>query len=179
MASVEGASNAASASLAKLVRAEMIRRRELRPRLLDPPPAAPLPLKAAQVVGAARGSDVDLAVSGTVLEATTTRSSHRGGTARIIGSYVGGSISRSKAEVRLHVELLSPESGEVIDSFEVDASNTDTGVGADLSTALGSFDMGDAGWLKTPMGKALRDAAEKLTAEVTRRSGKASTVKSR
>jgi hypothetical protein len=43
------------------------------------------------------------------------------------------------------------------------------GVGADIWTSLGGFDVGDTSWDKSPMGKALREAAQKLAAEAIRR----------
>jgi curli biogenesis system outer membrane secretion channel CsgG len=85
---------------------------------------------------------------------------------------VGGSLTRTKAEVMMHVELVGRD-GDVHDTFEVEGSNTDVGVGADIWTTLGSFDAGDTGWEKSPMGKALREAAQKLSAEVMKRNAKA------
>ena len=85
-----------------------------------------------------------------------------------IGSSVGGSMTRTRAEVKMHVELAGKD-GEVSDAFPVEASNTDVGVGTDIWTAIGSFDLGDHGWDKSPMGKALREAARKLSTETMRR----------
>ena len=69
----------------------------------------------------------------------------------------------------MQVELVDPATGQVFDTFEVEGANTDVGVGADLNTALGSFDVGDSGWDKSPMGKALREAAQKASKEIAKR----------
>jgi len=44
----------------------------------------------------------------------------------------------------------------------VSAKNTDLGIGADFSTALGGADIGGSGWDTSPMAKALREAARKI-----------------
>jgi len=77
-------------------------------------------------------------------------------------------MRKTRAEVRLHVEIVNSE-GATTHAFEVEGDNTDVGIGADLWTTLGGFDVGDAGWDKSPMGKALREAAEKLVNEVQKK----------
>lgn len=171
IASVDGGTHAAAAALAKLVRAELITDRRVQPILLDVPAGATLPLSKAQLAALASEHDLALIVAGTILEATTTRGSNRVSTGALsgrIGGYVGGSMTRTRAEVRMHVELAGPD-GQVREAFQVEGDNTDVGVGADIWTALGGFDMGDAGWDKSPMGKALREAAETLASETVKR----------
>ncbi len=171
VASVEGGTARAAESMAKLVRAQMISSRTLQPILLQIPPGATLPLTEQQVAAVAAEQDVTLVVSGTILDASVTRGSnriHTGAIGRVAGiGSVGGSVSKTRAEVQLHVELANTE-GRVVHSFQVKGDNTDMGVGADLWTVLGGFDVGEASWDKSPMGKALREASEKLTSEVNR-----------
>jgi curli biogenesis system outer membrane secretion channel CsgG len=122
-----------------------------------------------------KSAGVDLILLGTVLEASSSRNNNRASTSRlggIIGSSVGGSVTRTTAKISLHAELVESATGRSVDTFEVEASNPDTGVGADLWSTLGNFNLGDDGWQKTPMGKALREAAQKLTTEVAKRAVK-------
>lgn len=171
VANVDGGSHTAASALAKLVRMEMITDKRAQPVLLELPAGAQLPLSATQLATLAEENELDLIVAGTVLEATTSHSNNRASTGRlggIIGSSVGGRLSRTRAEVTMHVELVG-KSGEVADTFQVEGDNTDVGVGADIWSALGGFDVGEAGWDKSPMGKALREAAQKLATETIKR----------
>jgi curli biogenesis system outer membrane secretion channel CsgG len=110
-------------------------------------------------------------IAGTILDAETTRGSNRVSTRGLggrLGSSVGTSVSRTRAEVSMHVELVTRD-GEVSHTFQVEGNNTDVGVGADIWTSLGGFDVGDTSWDKSPMGKALREAAQKVAAEAIKR----------
>ncbi|MGH9175347.1 MAG: hypothetical protein ACRD1H_13370 [Vicinamibacterales bacterium] len=174
VANVDGGTHAAAAALAKLVRAEMITDKRIQPVLLDVPDGARLPLSTQQLATLAEENDLQLVIAGTILEAATTRGSNRistGGLGGRIGTSVGGSMTRTRAEVKMHVELAGKD-GEVSDAFQVEGSNTDVGVGTDIWSAIGSFDIGDNGWDKSPMGKALREAAQKLSSETMRRKGR-------
>lgn len=171
----QGATTSAADALAKLMRAEMIKSRQLQPVVLEPPPGRPTPLAPSAIVAAASSAEVDLVVSGTVLEASTERSSNRASTYGLpTGGYgnVGASVTKVKARVVMQVELIDATTGQTFDSFEVEGSDTDVGVGADIYTTLGSFGAGDSGWDKSPMGKALREAAQKGASEVARRAAK-------
>jgi hypothetical protein len=171
VANVDGGTTAAAGALAKLVRAQMVTEKRVQPVLLELPSGAKLPLSPKQLAALAAENDVHVIVAATILEAETSRGSNRVRTGRLpgqIGGSVGGSLTRTRAEVKMHVEL-SGADGEVSDTFSVEGSNTDVGVGADIWSALGGFDAGDHGWDKSPMGKALREAAEKLAVEVVKR----------
>lgn len=171
IANVSGGSYTAAQALAKLVRVEMITDKRVQPVLLELPAGARLPLTAAQLTTLAAENDLTMIIAGTILDAETTRGSNRVSTRGLggrLGSSVGTSVTRTRAAVSMHVELVSKD-GEVTHAFQVEGTNTDVGVGADIWTSLGSFDVGDAGWDKSPMGKALREAAQKLAAEAIRR----------
>jgi curli biogenesis system outer membrane secretion channel CsgG len=168
-ATSDGNSSRAAASLAKLLRAQMIMGRQLQPVVLDVPAGARPPLAPDALVAAASGAEVQVVVAGTVLEATVSHSSNR---LRLPRSGLGGSLTRVKAKVVLQIELDDPATGQAFDSFLVEGSNTDVGLGADIYTVLGSFEAGDNGWEKSPMGKALREAAQRASQQVARRAGK-------
>ena len=170
IANVSGGSYTSAQALAKLVRVEMITDKRVEPVLLELPPGARLPLTAAQLSALAAENDLEMIIAGTILDAETTRGSNRVSTRGLggrIGSSVGTSVTRTRAAVSMHVELV--KDGQVTHAFQVEGTNTDVGVGADIWTSLGGFDVGDAGWDKSPMGKALREAAQKLAAEAIRR----------
>ena len=161
--SVGGASAEAGRNLARLVRVEMIRARKLRPVLLELPAGARLPLDPAAAGQIGKADGAGLVVAGTVIDATETHSSNRANTGGLLGGVgVGGSVRKTTARVSLYLEVIDAETGESLDTFEVSAKNTDLGIGADFSTALGGADIGGSGWDTSPMAKALREAARKI-----------------
>ena len=167
VSAAEGSSTGdAGRSLATLIRIEMLPHKEVRPQLVDPPSGARLPLLPKGAAAAGQAAGVDYVISGTVLEASV-KNANNSAASRLLGN-VAGSVSRTSAKIRLHVELVRSSNAEM-QLFEVAADNTDIGVGGTIHTTLGSFGSGDAGWQKTPMGKALREAAQKITKEVARR----------
>jgi hypothetical protein len=172
VANVDGGSQQAATAMAKLVRAEMITSKTLQPVLLELPAGAKLPLPEDQLASLASEHSLSLIIAGTILEATTSSGSNRisAGSlgARVGIGNVGGSMNKTKAELELHVELVNRE-GRTTDAFQVEGNNTDVGVGADIWTTLGGFDVGESSWAQSPMGKALREAAQKLTREAARR----------
>jgi curli biogenesis system outer membrane secretion channel CsgG len=172
VSTVEGTGGAdAGRVLGTLVRVEMLKNKAIAPQALELPTAVRPPLPPQRAAELGKSAGVDFVLLGTVLEATSSRNSNRASTSRlggIIGSNVGAAVTRTTAKVALHAELIETASGKSAGTFEVEGTNTDTGVGADLWSALGSFNLGDDGWQKTPMGKALREAAQKLTAEAAK-----------
>jgi len=176
VSTVQGSGGAdAGRVLGTLVRVEMLKNKQIRPQLIELPTGVRPPLTPQRAAELGKSAGVDLMLLGTVLEASSSRNNNRASTSRlggIIGSSVGGSVTRTTAKISLHAELVESATARSVETFEVEASNTDTGVGADLWSTLGNFNLGDDGWQKTPMGKALREAAQKLTTEVAKRAVK-------
>ncbi len=171
--SVDGAGPSASTALAKLIRIEMIKGRKLTPVLLTLPPEVTHPVPSEQAATIGKSADVGLVLVGTVVDASTSQTSHSANTGGLLSSVgISGRIDRSSAEVSLHLDLVDPATGKVVDSFDVDGKASDTGVGMDFSTALGGIDTGDGAWEKTPMGKALGNAARKVSDEVAKRANR-------
>ncbi len=171
--SVDGAGPSASTALAKLIRIEMIKGRKLTPVLLTLPPEVTHPVPSEQAATIGKSADVGLVLVGTVVDASTSQTSHSANTGGLLSSVgISGRIDRSSAEVSLHLDLVDPATGKVVDSFDVDGKASDTGVGMDFSTALGGIDAGDVAWEKTPMGKALGNAARKVSDEVAKRANR-------
>ena len=173
VSTVEGSSGPeAGRVLSTLVRVEMLKDKQIRPQVIELPTGVRPPLTPQRAAELGKSAGVNYVLLGTVLEASSSRNNNRASTSRLgglVGSAVGGSVTRTTAKVSLHAELVESMTGKSIETFEVEGSNTDTGVGADLWSTLGNFNLGDDGWQKTPMGKALREAAEKLTKEVSKR----------
>jgi Curli production assembly/transport component CsgG len=172
VANVDGGTQQAATAMAKLVRAQMISSKTLQPVLIELPAGAKLPLPEDRLAALAAEQQVTLILAGTILDASTTRGTNRISTGSIPGvggiGNVGGSMQKTKAEVQLNVELVNTE-GRTFDSFQVEGSNTDVGIGADIWTTLGGFDVGEPSWDKSPMGKALREAAQKIATETQKR----------
>ena len=184
VAAVEGVDESASQVLAKLIRIELLKNPRLQPVLMpaassDDAPAssddnAPAAERAENAVKTDAVGAVDVVLKGTVLSADVEQSSQDVSPPSLFGGNlnIGGRVGRTTATVGLHVDLADPKTGDTIDSFDVESKESATGVGTDLSTAAGSFNSGDASFDKSPMGKALRGAAQKVAAELTKRAGK-------
>jgi len=171
--SVDGAADAASRAMAKLVRMEMIKNSKLTPELLTVAPGTKTPISAEMASTLGKQANVAVVIIGTVMEASSEQSTHSADTGSIMsGLGIGGRVDKSTAKVSLHVDLVNPASGEIADSFDVEGKASEMGLGGDFSTTLGGFDTGNTSWEKTPMGKALQDAAKKLTEQVAKRASK-------
>lgn len=163
---VNGAAVSSGEAMAKLLRIEMVKSAKLQPTVL---PAAHSNEEAAAAGATAKS---DIVVVGTVLSADTSESDRSANSGGLLGGSlgVGGRIRRTTTTVALHIELVSPKTGEVVDTFEVEAKSSGTSVGTDFSTALGSIDNGGSAFDQSTVGKALREAAQKVAAEVAKRS---------
>jgi len=173
VASIDGATRSASASMAKLVRVEMIRNPALLPRLLVVPAQAQSPLAPEDAASIGKAAGVDVVLVGTVLEASTSVSSHGANSGGLLnGLGIGARLDRVTARVAVHVELVNPATGTVADTFEVEGRASATGLGTDFSTVLGSWENDSNALERSPVGKALRDVAAKVTGETLRRAAK-------
>lgn len=171
IAATDGTASGATDALPKIVRLEMLKAKGLQPELLDLPPGTQQPIPAKKAAELGRAAKVDVVLVGTILEATSSHSNHGAGLPQL-GGYIGAGVSRSSTQISVHVELVHSATGDIVDSFEVQGKASGTGIGADVMTMVGSFRVGDAGWEKTPMAKALRDVAKKIVTETSKRAGK-------
>jgi curli biogenesis system outer membrane secretion channel CsgG len=169
---IDRATAQTGAALAKLVRIEMIKGHKLTPVLLTLPPGAEQPVTPDAAAAAGKAETAAVVIVGTVIDGTVSYSSHGANTGLIHSLGVGGNISRTTAHVSLHVDLVDPAKGTIVDSFDVEGKASDTGVGMDLNTALGGVNSNSDSWMNTPMGKALSQAAKKINDEVAKRAKK-------
>ena len=167
VATVGGASVGSGEALAKLVRIEMVKTAKLQPTVL------PASHSNAEAAKAGLAANSDIVVVGTVTGADASSSNRGLETGSMLGGSlgVGGRLRRQSTTVSLHIELVKPQTGEIVDTFEVEAKKSGTSVGADFSTALGSVD-NESALDSSITGKALREAAQKVAAEVIKRAGK-------
>lgn len=165
--SVAGATRQAGEGLARLVRIEMVRAKEVSPMLLERKAETKKPVDPQEAARIGTAAGADFVLIGAVLEAATSQSSKGANSGRLMSRLgVRGRVSKTKAEVTLHAELVDSRSGEIVHEFEVKGSESDVGVGADVWTVIGGVDLEDDAWLKAPMAKALREAAQKVAREV-------------
>jgi hypothetical protein len=168
VATVNGATVSSGQAMAKLLRIEMVKSAKLQPTLL------PVTHSNQEAATAGATANSDIVVVGTVLSADTSESDRSANSGGLFGGALGagGRIRRTTTTVELHIELVNPKTGEIVDTFEVEAKNSGTSVGADFSTALGGIDNEGSGFDQSTVGKALREAAQKVAAEVAKRSDK-------
>jgi Curli production assembly/transport component CsgG len=169
---IDRATPETGAALAKLVRIEMIKGHKLSPVLLTLPPGTEQPVTPDAAAAAGKSQTTAVVLVGTVTDASTSYSSHGASSGLLHAVGVGGNVSRTTAHVSLHVDLVDPAKGQIVDSFDVEGKASDTGVGMDFNTALGSVNSNGDAWLNTPMGKALSQAAKKINDEVAKRANK-------
>jgi curli biogenesis system outer membrane secretion channel CsgG len=169
---IDRATPETGAALAKLVRIAMIEGHKLTPVLLTLPAGTEQPVTPDAASSIGKSATTAVVLVGTVIDASVSSSSHGLSTGLIPSLGVGGQVSRTTAHVSLHVDLVDPAKGTIVDSFDVEGKATDTGVGMDLSTALGGMNSNSNSWMNTPMGKALSQAAKKINDEVAKRAKK-------
>ncbi|HYH00593.1 MAG TPA: CsgG/HfaB family protein [Terriglobales bacterium] len=104
-----------------------------------------------------RNRKVDVVLIGTVLEAEQQQSNKGIDGVSIFGQSVGGRAQRASATVIIQADLFNVTNGKKIDSFRVTGKASDTKVGADAHTTLGSLNS-NASEANSPLGKALKNA---------------------
>ena len=119
--------------------------------------------KAAEI---GKSANVDVVLVGMVLEATSEESERSVQAPSIFGQSIGGSTRSVKSVVTLQGDLYNVVDGQKIDSIRVTGRASDTKVGADISTDLGSISTGGTSFEKSPIGKALNSAVVQLVKKI-------------
>jgi hypothetical protein len=119
--------------------------------------------KAAEI---GKSANVDVVLIGMVLEATSEESQRSVQSPSIFGQSVGGSTRSVKPVVTLQGDLYNVVDGQKIDSIRVTGRASDTKVGADVSTDLGSISTGGSSFQNSPVGKALNNAVAQLAKKI-------------
>lgn len=166
----EGYSATASRGLANMLRAEMVRDPRLMPKLLDLPRGTRPPLAPAESARLGRAAKVDLVLAGTVIGTDVDRKRVGGSTGGVLrGVGLGGRVGRTQATVNLQVQLINPADGAIIDTFEVEAKSSSFSGGSNVWTEIGRMNFDDDDWVRTPIGKALHEAALEIIGKVVAR----------
>ena len=113
-----------------------------------------------------RARKVDVVLVGTVLEANSEEVEHSAQGPSIFGQSVGGRARSVKAVVTLQGDLFNAANGKKIDSIRVTGRASDTKVGADVYTNLGSISTAGSSFQNSPIGKALHNAVAELVKKI-------------
>ena len=156
-----------SSSVSRAVQAEIVHSTKLNGRVLTlSSDASPNNLDGQQAVTIGRAQGVDVVVVGTVLEATSSQSSSSSSLPSFGGISLGGSKQSIKAQVTLQADLYSTTTGEKIDSIRESGNSSQTKIGTDVSTDLGSIDSGGASFDNSAIGKAFHQAVANVVKQI-------------
>ena len=162
-----GAGQDISDSVSKAVQAEIAHSTQLNGRVLTlDSGTSPNNLDAQQALTFGRAQGVDVVVVGTVIEATSSQSSGSSSLPSFGGFSVGGGKQSIKAQVTLQADLYSTATGQKIDSIRQTGNASQTKIGADVSTDLGSMNTGGASFDNSAMGKAFHQAVSNIVKKI-------------
>jgi len=155
--------------VAKFIRSEFLQNKKILPKFIQykPGPDESTSIDVEKAVALGKKNGVDYVVIGTILEAEATSSSNGVGGVSILGQSVGSSLRTVSAAVTIQGDLISVAKGELVQSFRESGSKTDNSVGTDVSTEWGSVNSDQEAGANTPNARALREAVEKLVADIT------------
>jgi outer membrane protein OmpA-like peptidoglycan-associated protein len=161
-----GGSDLASA-LSRAVQAEIAHSTQLQGR------AIPLDngvnatsLDSTKAVQIGQAQNVDVVMMGTVLTASSQRSSKSMSGPTIGGFHVGGNAQETKAVVTLQADLYDVTTGKQIESIRVTGNASQKGVGGDVSTSLGDLSSGGNSFDNSPIGQAFHRAVADLVKRI-------------
>ncbi|HXX17273.1 MAG TPA: CsgG/HfaB family protein [Candidatus Eremiobacteraceae bacterium] len=154
-------------ALSRAVQGEMAHSTDLQGRVLELDSGTnPATIDANAAVAIGQAQNVRVILLGTVLEASSEQSTKNASGPTIGGFHIGGSANSVKASVTLQADLYSVSTGAKIDSIRVTGTNSQTKVGANVSTSLGDLSTGGAAFDNSPIGKALHGAVTQLVQKV-------------
>jgi OOP family OmpA-OmpF porin len=114
---------------------------------------------------------VDVVLIGTIVEADSQQSSSSASLPSFGGISLGGSKQNVKATVTLQADLYNTSNGQKIDSISQTGNASQSKVGSDVSTGLGSINTGGADFDNSAMGKAFHAAVSALVKQVNSEQG--------
>ena len=159
-------------SVSRAVQAEMVHTTQLQGRVLTLDPGVnPNSVDATKAVAIGQAQNVDVVVVGTVLEAHAESSSGSANLPSIRGFSLGGNKQTMKATVTLQGDLYSTSTGQKIDSVRVTGEQSQTKIGADTYTDLGSLSTGGANFDNSTIGKAFHKAVSDLVNKINTEQG--------
>ena len=154
-------------SVSQAVQAEIVHTTQLQGRVLTLDPGAnPSSVDASKAVSIGQGQNVDVVVMGTVLEAHAESSSSSASLPSVRGFSLGGNKQTMKATVTLQADLYSTSNSQKIDSIRVTGEQSQTKIGADTYTDLGSLSTGGTSFDNSTIGKAFHKAVSDLVKKI-------------
>ncbi len=157
-----------SGSVSRAVQAEILHSTHLNGRVLSlDSGVTPNNLDPQHALAIGRTQGVDVVVIGTVLEATSSQSSGSAGLPSFGGISLGGRKQSTKAQVTLQADLYNTTTGQKIDSIRQTGNASQTKIGADVSTDLGSMNSGGDSFDNSALGKAFHQAVANVVKEIS------------
>ncbi len=155
--------------VAKFIRSEFLKDKKYLPKFIayKPGPDESTSIDVDKAIELGKKNGVEYVVIGTILEAESNSSSSGVGGINILGQSVGSSLRTVTATITIQGDLISVSKGAVVESFRESGSKTDPSVGADVHTEWGSLDSDKNSGGNTPNAAALREAVEKLVADMS------------
>ncbi|MEI9967532.1 MAG: OmpA family protein [Terracidiphilus sp.] len=130
------------------------------------PGLSPNGLDPAKAVAVGQAQGVDVVLIGTIIEADSQQSSSSANLPSFGGISLGGSKTSVKATVTLQADLYSTTTGQKIDSFQQTGNASQSKIGSDVSTGLGSISSDGADFNNSAIGKAFHTAVIALVKQI-------------
>ena len=132
---------------------------------------SPNGLDPGKAIAIGRAQGVDVVLIGTIIEADSQQSSSSTSLPSFGGISLGGSKQTTKATVILQADLYNTSNGQKIGSISQTGNASQSKVGSDVSTGLGSINSGGADFDNSAMGKAFHAAVSALVKQVNSEQG--------
>ncbi len=156
-----------SGSVSRAVQAEILHSTHLNGRVLSlDSGVTPNNLDPQHALAIGRTQGVDVVVIGTVLEATSSQSSGSAGLPSFGGISLGGRKQSTKAQVTIQADLYNTTTGQKFDSLRETGNASQTKIGADVSTDLGSMNSGGDSFDNSALGKAFHQAVANVVKKI-------------
>lgn|GEM_PF-508815 len=133
---------------------------------------SPNGLDPAKAVAIGQAQGVDVVLIGTIVEADAQQSSSSANLPSFGGISLGGNKTSVKATVTLQADLYSTSTGQKIDSFQQTGNASQSKIGSDVSTGLGSISSGGVDFDNSTIGKAFHAAVTSLVKQINSEQGR-------
>jgi outer membrane protein OmpA-like peptidoglycan-associated protein/curli biogenesis system outer membrane secretion channel CsgG len=127
---------------------------------------SPNGLDPGKAIAIGRAQGVDVVLIGTIIEADSQQSSSSTSLPSFGGISLGGSKQTTKATVVLQADLYNTSNGQKIGSISQTGNASQSKVGSDVSTGLGSINTGGADFDNSAIGKAFHSAVSGLVKQI-------------
>ncbi|HKF53302.1 MAG TPA: FecR domain-containing protein [Candidatus Acidoferrales bacterium] len=165
-------SDANTSALAQQLTTQLGQSGQMSSALISPAAGATAPLSSQSAAQSGQASNATIVVLPVIQQAQAKESTHGlgglGGHFHIPGAS-SGQLKRVDAEVQIEVQMVRSADGSVLKSFDVDSKKGFNNVNVNVdgySQNIGSADINNPNFQKSPLGQMLADAMSKVTAQV-------------